>query len=211
MSSPQKPTNKQKNAIGLDRADQIGGWFVAMIIALALIVIAVLVGQRISDVVTNENVPVSVELWGPEVTLDLDDSETLVPAAVDTATFTVPHLTSGAQTAIITQTVLSALVVLTLLSCVGLFIVNLVRGRAFVKANVALMWVTSGALLVGWISEHSTGLWVTQQTFNSLGINPLQTSTTLNFMPALASFVVALLAAAMSHGRKLQNDVDGLV
>lgn len=218
MSSPQKPAKARKpagarkNAIGLDRADQVGGWLVTIVIAIALIAMAVFAGQRIAEVARNENVPVSVELWSPEVTLNLDDSETPVEAAVDTATFTIPHLTSGAQTAIITQTVLSALVMATLLGCVGLFIINLVRGRAFVKSNVALMWITCVALLVGWMSETSTNNWVANEAFHSLGIdNPDGMATTLNLMPALASFVVALLAAAMSHGRKLQSDVDGLV
>lgn len=210
--TPRTSKGSVRHALGLDRGDRAAAWLIVALLAAAIVGSAVFAVTRIVTIAQGVDVPVTLDIAPISADVPIAGDGTTIPADVHSVEVTVPELTSSAQAALTTQTALLTAVNIILLGCMGLFTITIIRGHAFAKGNVAIMWSAASTLIAGWVVGLVTDNWVAASVLDALGISdPASITVTFQFVPLLAAVIISFVAAAMSYGRRIEKDVDGLV
>lgn len=180
------------------------------VIAVWSIVAAVL---RIIEVVPNRDVEVLARFSGTIAQAPIGPDGAAVPVMLESAVLNPPELPIASVVALVIQPIIGAVAVTTVIACLLLLSVNIIRGRVFSRTNTVLVTIAGFTALIGAAAVPFFGnmgangafAWISDQTFD----NVLMTIEPFPFI-ALA-FVAALASTVFSVGERIQRDTEGLV
>lgn len=196
----------------ISRSDRAGLWGTIVIGAVAAANTLVTMVARIIEIIPNQNVPVTAAFVDTPATLPVGVDGAAVPVVVEQAIIRVSDMPAITLVALLLEAIITALATVVAIACVGLFSRNLIRGRAFDRANVRLIGAASAIILVGWTLGS---------LFRTMGANgasavlsngaAANTSFPVDYGIIAAVASLAVIGAAFQLGGRLQRDTEGLV
>ncbi|SFN71571.1 hypothetical protein [Mycetocola miduiensis] len=192
-----------------DRADLWTVIVVGAVVAAATIGFAVV---RLSGILPNSAVEVLVPFVDTPASVPIGPDGALVPVAIDQGVLTVSNLSGFVIASLALAVLIDALMVLTIVACLGLLCRNLMRGRAFSRTNRRLVITTSVAIVVG---TALGGLFQTigvNGAFAAVGYSGYDSVVgTASLAPYFVATALAAVALAFKAGERLQREAEGLV
>ncbi len=180
------------------------------VIAAWAVVAAVL---RTIEVLRNAAVPVLAVFEGTPglAPIGVDGAE--VPVVLEQAIITVPALQPAAVGALVIQQVIGAGAIVTVVVCLLLIAVSVLRGRVFSRRNTALVSTAGIVGLLGVALHPFFGNMGANGAFALLSegtFDNVVMSVDLGTLLVLA-FVSGLLSTVFAVGHRLQRETEGLV
>jgi hypothetical protein len=187
-------------------------WILIVMCAGASIAVLVSLVGRVTQILPNQNVPVTVPFDQTSTTLPIGPSgaETAVSVAQGIIRVSgMPGITLGS---LLLGAIVPAATAIALVALFGAFCFNMSRGRVFVAANVRLTLWAGGTLLAGWALTS---------LFTTMGVNGAFATLSnhsydnvrfaVDYSPLFAAVAVLLISGAFQTGIRLQRDAEGLV
>lgn len=197
----------------ISRSDRTALWITIAMGAVVAAVTLVTLVQRIIQIVPNKDVPVTASFGDTPATLPIGPGGADVPVVVEQATFLVSDMPAITVASLLLAAIVKAAAILGAIVCICLFCRNLIRGRAFDRANVKLISIATGVIALGW----ALGGWL----FTTMGANggsatisagnATNTAPPTDLIPAAAIVSLAAIGVAFQLGERLQRDTEGLV
>lgn len=204
MTAPSRPYRPS-------RSDRIGIW--GFIVAGVVIAIgtAVAATARIAEIAATGPVPVPVQFAGAPGNLDAAAGGLAV--RVDLATIQVTEMPLASRIAGVAGPAISALVTATVIACLIVLAVSVIRGAIFSRRNTLLVG-TAGA--VGLVGTAAAELCRTMLANGALAWASERRLENVVFSVApgpyvVAAFVIALACTVFVVGERIQRETEGLV
>lgn len=160
---------------------------------------------RIVEVLPNSNVQVLATFRGTPAVAPIGVSGTDVSVALEEAVLTVSSLPGASLWAIVIQQVLMAVTFITVVTCLLLLVLNVMRGRVFGARSTRLVSIAGIVAVLGAATYPFFGNMAANGAFDNVIMTvDLTTLFAIAFVAALASTVFAV-------GARLQRDTEGLV
>jgi hypothetical protein len=194
------------------RSDRVDLWTVIVvggIVAVFTIVFAVI---RLAGILPNSAVEVLVPFVNTPASLPIGPGGEDVNVEVDQAVLTASGLPGSIVAFLTVAVIIDAAMTLAIVVCAGILCRNLMKGRAFSRANTRLVIASAIVLVAG------TAL---GGFFQTLGANGALAAagdgsfdgvvTSGSLVPYFIATGLAAVALAFKAGERLQRDADGLV
>jgi hypothetical protein len=194
------------------RSERVDLWTVIVVGAVVALLTVGFAVVRLTGILTNSGVEVLVPFVDTTASLPIGPSGTDVDIAVDQGTITASGLPGIVLTFLTLAVVIEAVMTLTIVGCLGVVCVNLMKGRAFPRTNTRLV-ITAAIVLVA-----GTALGGLCQTIAANGAFAAVSGGSSEGVVASGSLVpyfvamgLAAVALAFKAGERLQRDAEGLV
>ena len=165
----------------------------------------------LAGIIPNRNVPVTASFTDTPATLPLGPGGAAVDVVTQQAVIEVSGLIPIVHISLILAEVFSALTVLVTVVCACLVIRNLVRGRAFVLANLGLVGTATMAVGLGFILTWLFGTMGANGAVASLGGDYENSGTAIDPLVIFGIAALGALTVAFQVGSRLQKETEGLV
>jgi hypothetical protein len=186
-------------------------WGLIILCGAAVVFVIVQLVIRLAQVLPNSGVPVTVPLE-ETASLPVGPGGRAETVAVTQGIVHVSGMPGITLVSLVLAAVVTAATVIALVAFLGIFCINMSRGRVFVRGNVRLVLWAGGTLLVGWALST---------LFTTMGVNGAFAALSdhsydnvrfgTDYTPLFAAIAVLLVGTAFEAGLRLQRDTEGLV
>ncbi|MET4637731.1 hypothetical protein [Mycetocola sp. 2940] len=194
------------------RSERIDLWTVIVVGAVAALITIGFAAVRLAGILPNSGVEVLVPFVNTPASLPIGPGGAAVDVEVDQGVLTVSGLPGSVVTFLALAVLVDAVMTLTIIGCLGIVCVNLMKGHAFSRTNPRLIIVSAVVLIAG------TAFGSILQTMGANGALAAVSGGSFDGVVASGSiapyFVAAGLAAvsvAFTAGERMQRDTAGLV
>ena len=202
----------------LKSADRSALWVLTIIGTVVAIVNVVFSVMRITEILSGRSIQITADLTGFEPTLTGTDPADAFPISVDTITFEVDSLSSGAMAAALAQPILLILMTLGIITAFVVLARNILRGRVFTRGNTAALVAAWSFGIVGIVPQPGLQWAVASSALADkripeFGPDPTEMlSMQFSPFPFIALVImIAITTHAFSVGTKIQRETEGLV
>lgn len=205
MSAPASNRVARGDAFSLMTLMAVGSLF-----AIGIVIGAVL---RTIELFSTGPWQVPAEFHDTVVEAPVGEGGATVAIGVERATVTVDTLPGAALVAGVLGQVVLVLMTVTVVGCLLLVSLSILRGRIFSKRNTTLVATAGIVALIGVAAVQFCGNMLSNGALATVGIDPGH-HPALSFEPfpfILACFAVATVCTAFTVGARLQRDTEGLV
>ena len=165
----------------------------------------------LAAIIPNRNVPVTASFADTPATLPLGPGGAAVEVVTQQAVIEVSGLIPIVYVSLILAEVVYALTVIVAILCACLVIRNLIRGRAFVLANLGLVGVATIAVGLGFILTWLFSTMGANGAVASLGGDYENSGSGIDPLVIFGLAALGALTAAFQVGTRLQKETEGLV
>lgn len=197
----------------LSRGDRVSLVIFGVAAIAAAVWSVVAAALRSLDVLRNIDVEVLGVFAGTPASASLGPDGEAITIALDQAVLTVPSLSVVAQWELILQQIVMAGTIVTVVTCLFLLILRVLRGTVFSAASTRLVATAGIVALVGYGAHTFLGAMAANEAFFALSGGAFHNVVmSVNVLALFAiAFVAALLATVFVVGERLQRETEGLV
>lgn len=195
----------------LPRSDRIALYVGALFALGALVLAGLALAVRLAEV-SSDTVPVTMDLAEMRAALPLGPDGAAVDSSIDTATLEVGDPQGALEFALWAHPIWQFLVRAGLMVIAAAFFVTMARGLAFHRRASALAYAAAGVVAAHWIVDEILVDVIRQRTLDAVSDGTYEGFVfEFELLPFLVILLLGAFGTALSMGRRLQRETEGLV
>lgn len=195
------------------KADRTGILIFALLGVAIVVITAVGAVRRIVDVVTGGPIDLLTQFVGAPASVAVGTNGDLIDARIESGFVTVPSLSPVAIGAGIIEPIITLLTVATVVACLIVLALNILRGTVFGRAQTRCTVIAGLTGIVGFaLSPVFGSIAANDALFTLTGATTEVALFAVSPLPFLvAGFAVSIVITAFTIGERMQHDSEGLI